>query len=131
MGEDEVRRRVAQFAGKADVALTRAPVFYEKARLLPGCAFVIGADTAVRLVDKRYYGGSHSQMLLALARMREQGCRFLVAGRVDGGAGGAFRTLADVALPDGFEGMFGAIPEAAFRSDVSSTQLRELASGSG
>ena len=131
LGEDEVRRRVAQFAGKADVALTRAPVFYEKARLLPGCAFVIGADTAVRLVDKRYYGGSHSEMLLALARMREQGCRFLVAGRVDGGAGGAFRTLADVALPDGFEGMFGAIPEAAFRSDVSSTQLRELAGGSG
>lgn len=126
LSEDEVRRRVAQFAGKADVALTRAPVFYEKARLLPGCAFVIGADTAVRLVDERYYGGSHSDMLIALARIREMGCRFLVAGRVEGGA---FRTLADVAAPDGFEGMFSAIPEAAFRSDVSSTQIREPASG--
>ena len=126
LNEDEVRRRVAQFAGKSDVALTRAPVFYEKARLLPGCAFVIGADTAVRLVDERYYGGSHSDMLIALAGMRERGCRFLVAGRVEGGA---FRTLADVAAPDGFEGMFSAIPEAAFRSDVSSTALREPASG--
>ena len=126
LDEDEVRRRVAQFAGKADVALTRAPVFYEKARLLPGCAFIIGADTAVRLVDARYYGGSHSKMLMALARMREMGCRFLVAGRVDGGA---FRTLADVAVPDGFEGMFSAIPEAAFRSDVSSTEIRELGIG--
>lgn len=126
LDEDEVRRRVAQFAGKADVALTRAPVFYEKARLMPGCAFVIGADTAVRLVDERYYGGSHSNMLIALAGMRERGCRFLVAGRVEGGA---FRTLADARVPDGFEGMFSAIPEAAFRSDVSSTALREPASG--
>lgn len=122
--EAEVRRRVAQFAGKAPLALTREPVFWKKSRLLPGCAFIIGADTAVRLVEPRYYEGSRSQMLIALERMRQNDCRFLVAGRADGTA---FRTLSDVAIPDGFEPMFAAIPEAAFRSDISSTQIRQAA----
>ena len=119
--EREVRRRVAQFAGKGDIVLTQVPVFYKKSRLLPGCAFIIGADTAVRLVKPRYYEGSHSQMLLALEEMRRNGCDFLVAGRINGNK---FLTLADVPIPDGFDDMFTAIPESAFRSDISSTQIR-------
>ena len=120
--EDEVRRRVAQFAGKNTVVLTRATRFFQKTRLLPGCAFIIGADTAVRLVDPRYYNGSHSRMLVALDEMRRNGCGFLVAGRTDGSK---FLTLSDVRIPDGFEPMFSAIPESAFRSDISSTQIRQ------
>jgi len=49
------------------VELTRAPTFREKARVLPGCTFVIGADTARRLVDPRYYEGSQARMIAALA----------------------------------------------------------------
>lgn len=120
--EPEVRRRVAQFEGKAPLALTREPVFWKKSRLLPGCAFIIGADTAVRLVEPRYYEGSRSQMLIALERMRQNHCRFLVAGRSDGTS---FRTLSNVPIPDGFEPMFAAIPETAFHSDISSTQIRQ------
>src|SRR5207253_10796815 len=52
----EVRNRLAQFAWKARVELTRAPTFLEKSRLFPGATFVIGADTAERLVARRYYG---------------------------------------------------------------------------
>ena len=120
--EGEVRRRVAQFSGKASIVLTRVPVFYEKASVLPGCTFIIGVDTAVRLFDPRYYGGSASQMLLALERMRKHNCRFLVAGRVEGST---FRTLSDVDIPDGFEDILQPIPESAFRSDISSTQIRQ------
>ena len=120
--EGEVRRRVAQFTGKASIVLTRVPVFYEKASLLPGCTFIIGVDTAVRLFDPRYYGGSASQMLLALEQMRKHNCRFLVAGRAEGNA---FRTLSDVNIPDGFDDMLQPIPESAFRSDISSTQIRQ------
>lgn len=29
-----------------------------QARLFPGCAFVVGADTAKRIIDPRYYGNS-------------------------------------------------------------------------
>ena len=119
--ESEVRRRVAQFIGAAPIVLTDVPVFYKKAELLPGCTFIIGVDTVVRLFDKKYYGNSETEMLLALQQMREHNCDFLVAGRVDGGT---FRTLADVSIPDGFDPMFTAIPESAFRSDISSTEIR-------
>ena len=119
--ESEVRRRLSQFQGRWCVVLTRASRFYEKASLLPGCTFVIGWDTAIRLVDPRYYGDDEVAMLSALSHIRASGCRFLVAGRTQGGV---FRTLADVAVPPGFDDLFEAIPESRFRADVSSTELR-------
>ena len=60
----------------------------------------------------------------AFARIRESGCRFLVAARLDP-SGGRVRTLADCAVPRGFERLFEAIPLADFRMDLSSTELRE------
>ena len=119
--EHEVRRRISQFAGST-VVLTQAARFFQKTRLLPDCAFIIGGDTAVRLVDPRYYEGNASHMIAALQEMRQNGCRFLVAGRADGEK---FITLSDVSVPDGFGDMFTAIPESAFRRDISSTQIRQ------
>jgi hypothetical protein len=119
---EEVRRRLAQFAGRAPVWLTRAPTYAEKAELFPGCTFVVGADTAARVVQPRFYGGSEEAMAAALGRVRAQGCRFLTAGRV--GADGRFLGLDDLAVPPAYRDLFAALPEAAFRRDVSSTQLR-------
>ena len=121
LGDAEVRRRAAQFHGKASLLLTRAETFRKKADVLPGCVYVLGWDTAVRLLEPRYYGGQGA-MLRALAEMGSSGCRF-----PRGGAGPrapSFRTLADVPVPPGFEDLFQAIPESAFRSDLSSTDLR-------
>src|SRR4051794_36184671 len=47
---EEIRRRVTQFAWRASVWLTHAPRFLEKAELFPGISFVVGADTALRIV---------------------------------------------------------------------------------
>lgn len=121
--ESEIMRRVGGFAGRGSVALTRAPTFRKKADLFPGCVFVIGWDTLIRLIDPKYYGGEEVAMLTALAEIWALGCRFLVAGRE---SGGVFHTLAEVAIPPGFRPLFKAIPEGRFRADVSSTQLREL-----
>src|SRR5580700_4092202 len=41
----EIRRRQAQFAGRADLWLTNTPRFLEKSELFPGAVFVVGADT--------------------------------------------------------------------------------------
>jgi hypothetical protein len=117
----EIRDRVGQFAGKWPVVVTRALAFHQKARLFPGCTFVIGWDTAVRLVAPRYYGGDELEMLIALKGIRDLGCRFWVAGRLDGAC---FRTLEDVAVPRALAGMFSPIPESLFRCDASSTELR-------
>jgi nicotinamide mononucleotide (NMN) deamidase PncC len=117
----EIDRRLAQFTGIGTVVLTRAPTFREKAELFQGCTFVVGWDTAVRLVEPRYYGGDEADMATALAAIRHHGCRFLVAGRVEGGV---FHTLEEVRMPAGLEDLVSAIPEAAFRNDLSSTELR-------
>lgn len=119
--EREVRSRVQQFLGNAPVIVSRAETFNKKARLFPGCTFVIGYDTAVRLLHPRYYGGEESQALTAFVEMRDLGCRFLVAGREDERV---FRTLDDLDVHWGLDDMFSPIPASMFRADISSTDLR-------
>ena len=119
--ESEILRRLGGLKGEGTVALTRTPTFQRKSEVFPGSVFVIGWDTMVRVIDPKYYGDSETAMLTALAEIWARGCRFLVAGRqVDG----AFRTLDEVAIPQGFQPLFRAIPEESFRADVSSTELR-------
>ena len=119
----EVHRRLEQFPGVGKVVLTRAETFVKKSELFPGCGFAIGWDTVTRLIQPRYYGDSETAMLTALAEMWGRGSRFAVGGRTDDV--GAFRSLSDAGIPDGFRPMFTEIPEADFRRDVSSTALRE------
>ena len=122
LGAAEVRRRMQQFLGQFPLWLTRAPTFVEKARLFPRAAFVVGLDTAERILAPRYYQESEARMLEALAEMGTSGCRFLVAGRAEQEK---FRTLADLALPEVCRALFMPIPESDFRLDVSSTSLRQ------
>jgi Cytidylyltransferase-like len=117
----EVRRRAAQFAGRAALWLTHAARFVQKAELFPGAVFVVGADTAVRIVDPRYYG-EPARLHDALDRVRERGCRFLVACRVD--AAGRCVGPADVPVPPRWRDLFAGIPAERFRLDLSSTELR-------
>src|SRR5262249_25256952 len=105
----EVERRVAQFAGVAPVWVTRAATFIEKVKLFPGVAFVVGWDTAVRVVDPKYYGGDAGRDA-ALRVLRECGCRLVVGGRLD--AGGAFRVWDGAGVADEFAELFIALTEA-------------------
>lgn len=120
---EEIERRVAQFRGVAPLVLSRAPLFVDKAELFPGCVFVMGYDTAIRLVTPRYYQGE-AGMHAAFARLRAAGCRLLVAGRVHDNR---FATLQDIALPAAFRDLFIELPEPRFRVDISSTALRQSA----
>lgn len=115
--------RMAQFAGRYTVFASNAATYVEKARLYPGATFVVGYDTAERVLQPRYYRDSYDEMLAALATIRERGCRFLVAGRID--EDGAFRDIADLQIPDAFSDLFQAIPGDLFRKDISSTELRQ------
>lgn len=85
----------------------------------------LGWDTAVRVLNPRYYQGE-AGLAAAMGAIREQRCSFLVAGRVEGDV---FRTLADVDIPQSAQGLFAPIPEAQFREDVSSTALRAAGHG--
>ncbi len=114
----ESRRR--QFRERP-LALTACRTFVEKSRLFPNTTFIVGLDTAERLVQPKYYHGSEAEMLAALHEIRSQGGRFLVAGRC---AGSSFRTLSWLALPPAVQDLFEQIPESEFRCDISSTDLR-------
>lgn len=118
----EVRARLAQFAWRARVELTRAPTFVEKSRLFPGATFIVGADTAERLVATRYYGEDEERKAAALQEIADRGCAFLVAVRAD--AAGRLWSLADVAVPSRFAHLFMPIPESRFRLDSSSSDIR-------
>ena len=119
----EAQRRAAQFAGRAPLLLSRVPLFAAKAALFPGAVFVVGVDTAARLVDRRFYGDSAAAMQRALADVARYGCSFLVAGRL---VEERFRTLADVTLPlpPALRSLFRELPEESFRCDLSSSEIR-------
>lgn len=119
---DVVTQRVRQFAWRSPVELTRAPTFLEKSRLFPKTTFVVGADTAERLVAARYYGDDEDRMHAALEEIGNAGGKFLVAVRVD--KAGRVRALNDVAVPRRFAELFTEIPEQHFRLDTSSTEIR-------
>lgn len=79
----------------------QAPLYPDKAELFGNSTFVLGYDTAVRLVMPKYYG-SHDGMLLQLASMSSAGCSVVVVGRAvteDDGSS-SFKTFEDVAVPE-------------------------------
>jgi hypothetical protein len=122
LAAETVRHRLTQFAWKSPVELTRAPTFVEKSRLFPRTTFVIGADTAERLVQPKYYGDDAARMLVALEEIGSSGGNFLVAVRRD--AGGRLRALIDIPVPRRFADLFSEIPEQLFRLDTSSSEIR-------
>ncbi len=111
--------RMAQFAGRWPIFASTAPTFVEKARLYPGIPFVVGFDTAVRILQPRFYGDSTKNMHSALSEIQSRGNNFLVAGRV--GEDGLFHDLHDLSIPKPFNNLFHPLP---FRLDISSTKLR-------
>nr|XP_043606784.1 uncharacterized protein LOC122578805 [Erigeron canadensis] len=118
----QIKDRVKQFekVGKT-VIISNQPYFYKKAELFPGSAFVIGADTAARLINPKYYGGSYENMIETLQGCKRTGCTFLVGGR---NMDGVFKVLEDFDIPDELKDMFISIPVDKFRMDISSTELR-------
>jgi hypothetical protein len=126
LGIDEAAARCGQFQDQS-LLVTRAATFVEKARILPGMTFVVGADTAVRVVAPRFYGPeddpvrAEAAMLDCLDELRQLGCRFLVAARC---LDGCMLRLADASVPRQFQDLFTELPENLFRLDVSSSEMR-------
>ena len=115
--------RLSQFAGHAEVILSQAPLFADKAQRFPGSTFIIGADTALRLSQSRFYQHDPAAMAQSFDTIRQAGCHFLVAGRYIEAKQG-FVTLSDLALPAALQDLFTALSEKDFRVDISSSALR-------
>lgn len=121
-----IRSRLKDFEKMAcRLYLTNAPTYVEKARLFPGCTFVVGHDTALRIVDPRFYGGPAGRDS-ALDELERLGARFLVFGRVD--ASGEFRDFSPEEFEHPVAGFLARVatpvPSHVFRLDISSTEIR-------
>ena len=115
----EAAARLAHFAHRDALWLTRSATFSDKAHLFPGATFAVGADTIVRIGDVRYYknAAARNEAMHALRR-----CRFLVFGRT---TGDRFHTLSSLDLPAQLRRLCQEIPAESFRIDLSSTSLRQ------
>jgi hypothetical protein len=111
--EGEILRRVSAIRD-IPVALTHAPRFVQKAQLFPKTTFVLGYDTAERLIA--YAKPGEWKIFQTLET------KFLVASR-------NFQCLENLSLPEGFELLFESIPEEKFREDISSSALRLMERG--
>ena len=121
-----IRSRLNGFEGRGGrLILTNAPTYVEKARLFPGCVFVVGHDTARRIVDPRFYGGPEARDAM-LDELEALGARFLVFGRVD--EIGQFRDFSPEEFDHPVSGFLARVttpvPGHVFRMDISSTEIR-------
>lgn len=119
---EQTQERLLQFAGRHTVIVSNAALFSLKADLFPGATFIVGVDTAERVLQSRYYDDDPDKMVEALGRIRQRGCRFLVAGRVD--EKGHYRKATDIDIPSEFNLLFTPFPGDHFRIDISSTEVR-------
>ncbi|HUB05499.1 MAG TPA: hypothetical protein VMB50_00775, partial [Myxococcales bacterium] len=103
-------QRVRQLRGQ-DVLISEGdPLYLDKGRRHPGCAFLMGADALDRMLDPRW-----CPVLPMLAEFDRLGTRFQVVGR----ATAPPAPFANV--PQAFRHLFSELPG---RFDVSSTDLR-------
>lgn len=120
----EMHRRKRQFNKrlyrKISLVFSNAPTFRQKSSLFPQAVFVVGLDTIVRVDDPAYYAGQVGKDE-SLQQIADQGCRFLVFGRLHEGR---FQTLDDISLSPALASLCQGVPEASFRVDISSSQIR-------
>jgi nicotinamide mononucleotide (NMN) deamidase PncC len=114
----EISRRVEQFYGRHPVIVTPdSPLFVDKSRAYPkGMGFVVGYDTAERLLDPRFYR-DEKHLAESLATFRERGNTFYVIGRA---SKGEYKTILD--LP-GYEENRDLFRQLMGQLDISATAI--------
>tara|TARA_A100001037_G_scaffold167377_1_gene150465 strand:+ start:7300 stop:8439 length:1140 start_codon:yes stop_codon:yes gene_type:complete len=118
---DDIMSKVSQFEFSEKLLITNQATFVGKAKHLKKYRFLVGWDTAKRIIDPKYYSDERD-MLKKLGTMLGNGNRFYVAGRLDDGV---FKGIQDLDLPEGLSDLFVGIPEELFRADISSTEIRQ------
>ena len=123
LGKKELAKRILQFKNRGDLAITNLPTFQEKSLIFKNSVFVVGYDTAVRILNKNYYPNRLEKSIVKiLSSIRKNNCNFIVAGRLHQNQ---FKTLKDLDIPRDFKSMFVEIGQKKFRRNQSSTEIRK------
>lgn len=110
----------------ADLYITDAASFETKSFIFPNSTFVIGIDTWFRIIDPKYYRNDAHFMRECHAKIKENGCSFLVLGRFVNGPKDYHTLPTDKKT----RGLAIGLSEEEFRVDISSTQIRNADAGS-
>jgi nicotinic acid mononucleotide adenylyltransferase len=134
------------------IAITSKPFFEQKSECFPSSKFLIGMDTFTRIINPKYYmskynssshimvtdsNRSYPNMIASLTTICNRKCHFIVGGRISQNKDlpieqKQFETLYDYIvtsnvrneLPDHVLMAFEGLTEDDFRSDISSTEIR-------
>lgn len=109
--------RINQFKSLGKLVITNSANFREKSFIFKKSIFVIGYDTALRLIEKKYY---KNDIEMAFTDIKKNGCSFLVAGRF---INNKYNNASTIDFNE-FKKFFYILAEEKFRLDISSSQLR-------
>ena len=113
----DLNERINQFRSSGKLIITNSPTFTEKSSIFKKSIFVVGYDTALRLLDKKYYASDIND---AYKEIKKNECSFLVTGRyIDK----KYYDPNEINYGE-FKDFFAILPENKFRLDISSTILR-------
>jgi nicotinic acid mononucleotide adenylyltransferase len=116
-----VIKRISQFINYKSLIISKSATFMEKTNLFGGCNYILGYDTALRVLSPKYYKDEQT-MNECLNNIVKVGGKFLVAARSQNNE---LKTLKDLSLPKELAPYFIEIPINLFRMDISSTTLRD------
>ena len=116
---NDLMDRINQFKSLGKLVVTNSAKFEEKSKIFKESIFVIGYDTALRLVDNKYYNDDFRKSLKIIEK---NNCSFLVSGRF---INKNYKKPNNINFK-GYDYLFNILSEEKFRIDISSTQLRRL-----
>lgn len=106
-----------------DVWIDNAPRYVQKAQLFRGAAFIMGADTVLRLADPKYEGGLVERRDAVLERLKDREVTLCVFARKVRGELAREEVLRK-SLPKALCELCDFVPEDVFLDDVSSSEIR-------
>ena len=113
----DLTKRIEQFKSQGKIIITNSPTFNDKSSIFKKSIFVVGYDTALRLIKKKYYDHGIQD---AYQEIKKNECSFLVSGRyIDK----KYYDPKEINFGE-FKDFFSILPENKFRLDISSTILR-------
>ena len=116
---NDLINRINQFKSLGKLVVTNSAKFEEKSNIFKKSIFVIGYDTALRLVDDKYYNDDFRKSLKIIEK---NNCSFLVSGRF---INKKYKKPNNINFEE-YDYLFNILSEEKFRIDISSTELRRL-----
>ncbi len=104
------------------VLLSGLPYFEWKARHFPNRTFVLGIDTLERVANVKYHHNEPFLMEKSHEQLAALGAKFLVFGRKESNT---FHSFHPEDFPPTLSALCRSVPECDFRSDFSSTGIRQ------